>query len=135
MKTTLLFAFFLSTFLFSSCQKKTNSPDLGKVKYIFSTTLATPLEFTIQYRNDFGEENEEIITNTGWVKSIDYSKIEEDSYKFVFLDVYTSSNGGDNLPNFTGTLKIYKDGKLVNEKQVDVNDVSSFNEYLSYDWE
>jgi hypothetical protein len=126
MKTTLslLFAFFLSTFLFSSCKK---NPDSGKIKYVFSSSLTTPIEFTIDYNNDFGQENSETVTSTYWEKSCDYTKMGEWASFTV-----NGFNPSGNLPNFTGTLKIYKNGELVNELQVETNNEAFFQESLGF---
>ena len=112
------------------CKKDVN-PNLGKVKYAFTTNLSNPIDLEISYYNEFGEYQTEYVTNTTWSKTLDYSKMEYGAY----LEVGDNNNNGEVLPNMTGTLQIYKDGVKQNEVQVQTTTGDQFFwESLSYIW-
>jgi hypothetical protein len=113
----------VSPFLFG-CKKDAN---FGNVKLVLSTTLSNPIEFEINYRNEFGEYQTEYVTTTNWSKTLDYSKMEN----YATLSVYKY----DVMPNFTGTLQIFKDGVKVKEVQGQVSQPNqNFSESISYQW-
>jgi hypothetical protein len=95
----------LGVILFSSCKKEDVKPNT--IKYEVTSTYSGEME--IQYRNEFGNSNSELVSGGSWTKSF-----EVGTEKYYLVSPYQDL-GLNNLVNHNITAKIYYNGVLVNE--------------------
>jgi hypothetical protein len=118
-----------------SCKKN----DLkGKLTYEFVSNLPSSFSIDeIRYTNSYGETSTlSNITGNVWKMSLDYDGMDRDVTSSVnglaSFEVRIQSINQNQV--FTGVLRIYKDGSLVNEKSVVNGNVSQWVESLDYSW-
>lgn len=95
----------LGVILFTSCKKEEVKPNI--IKYEVTSTYSG--EMQIQYRNEFGNSNTELVSGGSWTKSFE---VGTEIYYLVspFQDL-----GLNNFVNHSINAKIYYNGVLVNE--------------------